>query len=637
MKLCLLILLILLYSCQSGDNTTAVSVQSSGEKYNINNRGHNIIIPTQSIQFQQFDIVQIDLSSDYQAQSIVSLPNWLNCDSAMFCNGVAIWGLSQIEYTNSEGQKLSLDIFVHGDPLADYSWFIHNTAQTSFSVSSALPGIDINMLNLIRNGYTGRDIRVLVSDTGADFSHEDLYQNLDLVSSYNYHDPSSLPLDNHGHGTAVAGIIAAMSSNNIGGRGIASEAQIVVRNFLTSFQTSEVLMDQASADVDVFNYSYSDFSHNYLASDEDYLQLLHWGATHLRDGKGAVYVKAAGNDYTNKIIGYAGQAHTILPHNANLPQDNESTDLIVVGAINANGVKASYSNAGSNLWVSAPGGEADFGAGHPAILTTDINGCDNGFSLFTEYAINAFEYGHALNPFCDYTSTMNGTSAATPIVSGIVALMLEANPDLSSRDVKYILAKTAKKIDSNFSSTMHPSSNLDLLGYEYESPWMQNSAGFWFHNWYGFGLVDATAAVEMAANYTNYLPEQIKHTQSFTPNLSIPDEDPNGVVFNFSMTPARTLEHIVLELDIEADSEPHYGYPGEVGVEIISAQGQKSILLNINNSQLTGSRSHYRKLRLLTNAFYGVPTSGNWQIRFIDGSQYLTGSVKRIIIESYYH
>ena len=64
---------------------------------------------------------------------------------------------------------------------------------------------------------------------------------------------------------------------------------------------------------------------------------------------------------------------------------------------------------------------------------------------------------HPENIGCFFTSKMNGTSAATPILSGIIALMLEANPDLGWRDVEHILALTADKIDntnSNILSTL---------------------------------------------------------------------------------------------------------------------------------------------------------------------------------------
>lgn len=86
----------------------------------------------------------------------------------------------------------------------------------------------------------------------------------------------------------------------------------------------------------------------------------------------------------------------------------------------------------------------------------------------------------------DYTSRFNGTSAATPIVSGVVALMLEANPNLGYRDVQEILALSARPIDAASPDWTTNRANT----------W--NGGGFRVSHDYGFGLVDATAAVRLA-------------------------------------------------------------------------------------------------------------------------------------------
>ena len=98
-----------------------------------------------------------------------------------------------------------------------------------------------------------------------------------------------------------------------------------------------------------------------------------------------------------------------------------------------------------------------------------------------------------LNPDCNYNSHFNGTSAAAPTVSGVVALMLEANPDLTWRDVKHILVNTSAKIDATRSTTVDGVTQYS---------WVQNAAGHEHHNWYGFGKVDASAAVNVAKDFT---------------------------------------------------------------------------------------------------------------------------------------
>ena len=131
---------------------------------------------------------------------------------------------------------------------------------------------------------------------------------------------------------------------------------------------------------------------------------------------------------------------------------------LVVGAHNDDGNHTWFSEEGTNLLVSAPGEAVPY------------------------------EYDGS-------TYLGNGTSYAAPIVSGVIALMLEANPNLGWRDVMEIIALSAKKID--FSGT-----NSD-------NPWIENAAVNWngggnyFNVDYGFGGIDASAAVHLAENWTS--------------------------------------------------------------------------------------------------------------------------------------
>jgi len=94
-----------------------------------------------------------------------------------------------------------------------------------------------------------------------------------------------------------------------------------------------------------------------------------------------------------------------------------------VGSVNNSGQRSIDSEQGANLLVSAPGGEDCKKHG---IVTTDNTG-SGGYSAD------------------DYTDCFNGTSAAAPMVSGVAALILQANPELGWRDVHAILAHSAKK------------------------------------------------------------------------------------------------------------------------------------------------------------------------------------------------
>ncbi|MBC7240323.1 MAG: S8 family serine peptidase, partial [Chloroflexi bacterium] len=180
---------------------------------------------------------------------------------------------------------------------------------------------------------------------------------------------------------------------------------------------------------------------------------LQQGATTGRNGLGTIYVWAAGN-------GGAGG------DNSNYDGYANSRFTLAVGSLDANGRQAWYSEPGANLFVSA---YAD------GITTTDITG-DNG------YNVTGNADGDPLVN-TDYTSIFAGTSAAAPVVSGVIALMLQANPNLSYRDIEYILAQTARQVDPT------------------DPDWTVNAAGYHINHKYGFGAIDAAAAVQAAKNW----------------------------------------------------------------------------------------------------------------------------------------
>ena len=229
----------------------------------------------------------------------------------------------------------------------------------------------------------------------------------------------------------------------------------------------------------------------------------------LRNGKGAIYIKSSGNDYDTSATSDCG---TNLTCTDMMIDDYSAMPYIInVGALQANGGVSSYTTPGSALWISGFGGENGINNSHvgigasssykPAMMTTDQSTCSKGYTKTGVSAgsgsnYNAFNNGdHAENSSCNYASTFNGTSSAAPTVAGVVALMLEANSALTWRDVKHILATTAVQVgsDSDYSYTFR-----GMKQYEWET----NSADYKFHNWFGFGKINAAEAVTTAASYT---------------------------------------------------------------------------------------------------------------------------------------
>ena len=139
-----------------------------------------------------------------------------------------------------------------------------------------------------------------------------------------------------------------------------------------------------------------------------------------RGGLGTIIIKAAGNDRTD-------QGNSGVARDTNDSSFTNWPGIITVAAVNNSGIVSGYSTPGAAVLVSAPSG-----GGSQGIWTTDRTGTagfNSGFDPFTND-----------NGFPDYYGNFSGTSAASPMVAGIAALMLDANPNLGWRDVQEILS-----------------------------------------------------------------------------------------------------------------------------------------------------------------------------------------------------
>ena len=162
--------------------------------------------------------------------------------------------------------------------------------------------------------------------------------------------------------------------------------------------------------------------------------------------------------------------------------------------MNWQGEQTSYSEAGSNLLVSAPS-HNNTELIDAAIFTTDIVGSE----------------GNSLN---NYTSIVGGTSATTPMVAGTIALMLEANSDLTWRDVQHILIQASNKVDVNH------------LG------WFTTAANREYNNAYGYGLINAENAVTLAKDWNNVEAEVKTTTGKVEVNKIILDNNNEGITLS---------------------------------------------------------------------------------------------------------
>ena len=515
------------------------------------------------------------------------------------------------------------------DPLFDQQWFLINSGQSAFSTGAATIGKDINYQTSVSQGYSGAGVHVLLSDDGMEIDHEDLAANYDASRSRDYSQPA--PYTGSGahknlfdmHGTAVAGIIAAVGNNSIGVRGVASGVSISSANVVSSSVSlsTAMLVDQANTTAEIVNQSWGSTQNFINVISPTYLAQIASAVSTKRSGKGTIFVQSAGNNYR---VSVGGGLYRV--GNSNFDGLKSTSYTLVVGALDSADSSTSTSSTGSNLWLSAYGGGD--GATTPAILTTDRAGCNNGLSISIATK-NTFESGS--NPFnsnCNYTSAMNGTSSAAAMVSGATALMLEANPNLSWRDVRHIYATTSVKVNPSISSVENPNV-ASPSGHVWQQGWVENAAHYSFHNRFGFGKLDVDAAVAMAKTYSvNLGTDQTSTASSGAVSIAIP-EDNTGAASILSDATGLTVESVQVKVSI---THPNVG---EIGLELTSPSNTKSIVKNINDS-LSGV-ANLSDAVFTSNAFYGENASGNWTLKVLDGATGNTGTLTNWTITVYGH
>ena len=384
------------------------------------------------------------------------------------------------------------------DPLFSDQWHLQNTGQ-----NGATAGEDVRVAPVWAGGRKGEEILIAVVDDGLELAHEDLAPNIAAGMSFNYQtsgtDPTpTAPADNHG--TAVAGVAAARDLNNLGGAGSAPRASLAGYNLIAAggnTTTNEAdAMARNAASVHLSNNSWGPADDGQLhPAATAWKTAINTGLTTGRGARGTIYTWAAGNGGSSAPV-----------DNSNYDGRANHRGVLAICAVGDDGKKASYSEEGANLWVCAP----SLGRGNHGITTTDRTG--------------AAGYNTA-QPLCgtdssntNYTNCFNGTSASAPLAAGVIALILQAKPNLTWRDARLILAETARKNDPG-DAEWKEDGGADTTGAQYH-----------FNHKYGFGVTDAQRAVARALTWTNVAPGKTPFTTALaSPALLIPDNNPTGV------------------------------------------------------------------------------------------------------------
>ena len=497
------------------------------------------------------------------------------------------------------------------DPLYKYQWHLFNDGS-----EGKKKGIDINVLPVWAKGHVGKGVNVGVIDEGFDPWHPDLKENFpesnlfykkadsqpgvgeaDPQSRVGEADPQSGKCISHG--SRVMGVMAARD-NKTGVRGIAHRANFYGYDFslMRSFRSFDVTeffedlsRDKNLSSIAVWNMSWGNNPESYYYQFSDkrsraFDVILEDGF----HGRGPSLVVGAGNLYSKDYI-------LLIGGNASNSDNNNHYGVIAVNAIGGDGELPAYSSyspghtVGTNIWVIAPEGGK----------TTYNTACRGDKDYPGDYF------------------SISKTSGAAPMVSGVIALLRGAYPLLTWRDVKLIIAESARKIKP-VRKAGFISSGYQPSGRMYHDSQKEQS----YHRLAGFGLVDAGKAFEIAEDW-DLLPPMKTGTYSKThsPPLDTSAEETEYTTsLQVSGSEINFVESLTLEIEItppankslwlkaklilaSPDGKKAYFYDFQANSDNFHGYSGERALLDQNDTSLI----------LLTNRFLGYPSpDGTWTL-----------------------
>ncbi|EGW32318.1 uncharacterized protein SPAPADRAFT_139715 [Spathaspora passalidarum NRRL Y-27907] len=454
----------------------------------------------------------------------------------------------QIELVKQKLEEVTKRLEIK-DPMFERQWHLINTFH---------PGNDINVADIWLEGKFGKGVVIAVVDDGLDITSDDLHDNFNSEGSWDFNDNSDLPLPRHPddyHGTRCAGEVAAVK-NDFCGLGVAFKSQVSGIRILSGRLTNA---DEASAMVygldtnDIYSCSWGPIDDGKTLSEPHPVvkKAMLKGIIEGRDSKGALYVFASGNggrygDSCN-FDGYANSIYTIT-----------------VGAIDFQDQYAPYSETCSALMVvtySSGSGEH--------IHTTDLNK-------------KCTEADHG------------GTSAAAPLASGIYALALSVNPELTWRDIQYINVLSAVPVNED------------------DGIYQITSIGRKYSHQYGYGKLDATKLVHLAETWKNVKPQAWYYSDVIEVQkavTSLNEVIKSSVVVteeDLKLMNVARVEHITVKTNIRAT------YRGKVGMKLTSPHGVVSYLATYR--PLDASMSGFLDWQFMSVAHWGESGVGEWKV-----------------------
>ena len=360
--------------------------------------------------------------------------------------------------------------YIPNDPLFSNQWHLYNdgtnpnvSGSDSTHVAEAW-----DVLRQIKGELGGSTVKLAIIDDGFDLTHEDFQGR--FLPGYDFGDDDDDPMPGNQntmnpdmHGTSVAGVAGGSTDNGVGIAGACPNCRLIpIRMNMNTYSLDSSAIEgfewAADAGADIISNSWgpADGTGQMTDMNQTLKDLVANLTTSGRNGLGIIILFAAGNGGESiETDGFAS-----------------NPNVFAIGATNAAGMRASYSDFGNSLDFMASscdqdmtGGDAWSGGGvTDGIWTTDNMGSGG-------YNTGNMNDGDALG---NYTNSFGGTSSACPLAAGITGLVLFANPDLSKDQVYEIYRETSDKVG------------------------MDAYDGNGFNMNYGYGRINACRAVKKA-------------------------------------------------------------------------------------------------------------------------------------------
>ncbi|XP_062403414.1 furin (paired basic amino acid cleaving enzyme) b [Sardina pilchardus] len=441
------------------------------------------------------------------------------------------------------------------DPKFSQQWYLSNPSHR-----------DLNVKEAWAQGYTGKGVVVTILDDGIEKDHPDLAQNYDPDASYdvNDRDPDPQPrytqLNDNRHGTRCAGEVAAVASNGICGVGVAYNAKIGGVRMLDGEVTDVVearSLSLKNQHIHIYSASWGPEDDGKTVDGPAKMakEAFQTGVAEGRGGLGSIFVWASGN---------GGREHD----SCNCDGYTNSIYTLSISSTTQLGRVPWYSEACSSTLATT---YSSGGTDEKQIVTTD------------------------LHQKC--TDSHTGTSASAPLAAGVIALALEANMNLTWRDMQHLV--------------VHTSRPAHLIA----SDWRTNGVGRRVSHSYGYGLLDASAMVSLAQNWTSVGPQHqcVIHLLSESREFQAP------LVFSKSVEACSGQAEFVSSLEhVQARLTLSYKHRGNLAIHLISPLGTRSTLLHPRPQDM--SADGFNDWAFMTTHCWDEDPRGEWTLEIQDAS-----------------